>query len=101
MPVGIGYGIKIKGRPLSVMAHLKKIIVEVKAEEICLAHGTIIAIARVENDANYTVYRKGREIGPVVQTLLKETGIDLTNIGGIPELNCFQEHFRDYKIVVY
>jgi len=30
MPVGFGYGIKNKGRPLSVMAHLKKSIVEVK-----------------------------------------------------------------------
>ena len=38
MPVGFGYGIKIKGRPLSVMAHLKKSIVEVKDEENCLAH---------------------------------------------------------------
>jgi len=27
--------------------------VEVKAEENCLAHALIIAIARVENDANY------------------------------------------------
>ena len=101
MPVRFGYGIKNKGRPLSVMAHLKKSIVEVKAEENCLAHALIIAIARVENDANYKAYRQCRKICPVVQTLLKVTGIDLTRGGGIPELNCFQEHFRDYKIVVY
>jgi len=44
---------------------------------------------------------KVRKIHPAVQTLLKETGIDLTREGGIPELNRFQEHFRDYKIVVY
>jgi len=44
----------------------------------------------------YTAYRKGRKIRPVVQTVLKETGIDLTNGGGITEPNCFQEHFRDY-----
>ena len=54
MPVGFGYGIKTKGRPLSAMAHLKKCIVEVKAEENCLAHALIIAIARVDNDADYT-----------------------------------------------
>ena len=33
MPVGFGYGFKTKDKPLSVMAHLKKSIVEVKAEE--------------------------------------------------------------------
>ena len=70
-------------------------------EENCLAHALLIAIARVDNDANYKAYRQGRKICPVVQALLKETGIDLTNGGGIPELNHFQEHFRDYKIFVY
>ena len=33
MPVGFGCGIKTKGRTLSVMAHLKKSIVGVKAED--------------------------------------------------------------------
>jgi len=61
----------------------------------------IIAIAKVDNDAGYTAYRKARKIRPVVQTLLQRTCIDLTNGGVIPELNRFQEHFRDYKIVVY
>jgi hypothetical protein len=41
----IGFGVKSKGRPLSVMAHLKRSIIEVKAETICLAHALIIAIA--------------------------------------------------------
>jgi len=102
MPTDFGRdALKSRGRPLSVMAHLKKNIVEVIAKENCLAYALIIAIARVENDANYTAYRKGRKIRPVVQSLLKETGIDLTNGGGIPELNRFQEYFRDYKIFVY
>ena len=92
MPVRFGYGIKTKGRPLSIMAHLKKIIVEVKAEENYLAHALIIAIARVENDAKYKAYRQGRKIRPVVQALLQQAGIDLTSGGGIPELNRFQEH---------
>jgi len=48
MPMGYGkHAIKSMGRPLSVMAHLKSSIVEVKAEENCLAHALIIAIARV------------------------------------------------------
>jgi len=70
------------------MAHFKTIIVEVKAQENCLARALIVAIARVENNADYTAYRKGRKIHPVVQLLLRRVGIDLTNSGGIPELNC-------------
>jgi len=38
---------------------------------------------------------------PVVQTLLEVTGIDLSNGAGIPEIVSFQEHFREYKIIVY
>jgi len=83
------------------MTHLKRSIVEVEAEENCLAHALIIAIARVDNDTNYKPYRQGRKIRPVVQTLIQETGIDLTSGAGIPELNHFQEHFGDYKITVY
>ena len=48
MRVGFGFrgnGIKTKGRPLSVMAHLKKSIIQVKTETDCLAHALIIAIA--------------------------------------------------------
>jgi len=59
MPVGFGYGIKTKGRPLSVMAHLKRSIVEIKATDNCLAHAFIIAIASVEKDSNYDSYRRG------------------------------------------
>jgi len=70
--------------------------VELKAEKNCLAHALIKAIAKVDNDAIYTAYRKGRKIRPVVETLLKETCIDLTKGAGILELNCFQD-----KIVVY
>jgi hypothetical protein len=29
------------------------------------------------------------------------TGIDLTDGGGIPELMRFQEHFKEYRIVVF
>ena len=56
MPVGFGFrgdGIKTKCRQLSVMAHLKTTIIEVKAENICLAHALIIAIVKLMNDSNY------------------------------------------------
>jgi len=101
IPVGFGRGIKTRGRPFSVKAHLKECIVEVKAEENCLPHALIIAIAKVDNDQNYTAFRKGRKIHSVDQTLQQETGLDLNNGAEIPELINFQEHFRDYKILVY
>jgi hypothetical protein len=105
MPVGFGNGdgIKSKGRPLEIKAHLKKSIVQVKAETNCLAHALVIAKARVDNDPNYNSYRdsRNRKIIPAVQHLL-ETEINLDNGGaGILELARFQEHFNDYKIVVY
>jgi hypothetical protein len=36
-----------------------------------------------------------------VDNLLATTGIDLTNGGDIPELIKFQEHFKEYRIVVF
>jgi len=92
---------KSRGRQLSVMAHLKTSLVEVKASQNCLAHAIIIAIAKVENDPNYKAYRQGRKIRPAVQELLAKTGVDLSEGGAIPELLKFQEHFREYEITVY
>jgi len=102
MLVGFGKNVlKRRGRPVFVMAQLKRTIVEVKAEENCLAHALVIAIAKVENDPNYKAYRQGRKICHEVQTLLKTTGTDLSNDAGIPKFVRFQEYFREYKIVVY
>jgi hypothetical protein len=42
----------------------------------------------------------GRKIHNVVDNLAT-TGIDLENGGGIPELENFQDHFGQYKILVY
>jgi hypothetical protein len=84
------------------MAHLKRSIIEVKAEQNCLAHALIIAIARLNNDSNYISYRKGNRIRPEVDYLLRTTGIDLTDGGRIPQLTPFQEHFKTYyRIIVY
>jgi hypothetical protein len=49
IPVGFGH-VTTKGRQISVMAHLKRSIIEVKAAENCLAHALVIAIARIKND---------------------------------------------------
>jgi len=47
MPVGFGKSTaKNRGITLSVMSHLKTSIVEVKAEENCLAHALIIFLRR-------------------------------------------------------
>ena len=102
MPVGFGGdGMKRKGRQLATMANLKRSIVQVRAEENCLAHALVIAIARLNKDPNYTAYMKGRKIRRVVRQLLETTAIDLKNGGGIPEQTRFQEHFHEFKIVVY
>ena len=54
MPVGFGGGaIKGMGSPISVMAHLKKSIIEIKATDNSLPHALIIAIARIEHNSYY------------------------------------------------
>jgi len=73
----------------------------VKAEENCLAHAFVIAIARLENDPKYNSYRRGCRIRPVVQNVCKTIGIDLSTGTVIPELLRFRSQFRDYKIIVY
>ena len=60
-----------------------------------------MTIARLTNDPKYKSYRRGRRIRPVVQRLLQTTGIDLQKGGGIPEIQRFQEHYTEFKIVLY
>ena len=102
MPVGFRrVALKTKGRPTSAIAHLNKSIVEVKAEENCLAHALLIAISRLNKDPNYNSYRRGYKIRPAVQNLLETTGINLDRGGGFRELAQFQEHFKEYRIVIF
>jgi hypothetical protein len=100
MPVGFGR-VKTKGRPVDVLAHMERSIIEVKAKENCLANALVIAIAKATNNPNYNSYRRGYKISPVVDNLLVTTGIDLSQGAGIPEIERFHEHFGEYKIVVY
>jgi hypothetical protein len=65
MPVGHGL-VKTWGRQLATMTRLTRSIIEVKAEQNCLAHVQIIALAGVNNDSNYSSYRKGYKIRPEV-----------------------------------
>jgi hypothetical protein len=100
MPVGFER-FTTKIRQISVMSHFTRSIIEVKATKNCLAHALVIAIAKIKNDPIYNSYRRGMEIFPAVNALLRETGIELRNGGGIPELTKFQEHLSQYRIVVY
>jgi hypothetical protein len=83
-------GIKTKGKTLEVMAHLKKSIIEVKAETNCLAHAPIIAITKMTRDPNYIAYRQGRKIHSVVDNLLTTTRIDLGNGWGNRNYSSFR-----------
>jgi len=101
MPVGFGKAKTSKGRPMSVLAHLKRSIVEVNAEENYLAHALMIAVAKVTKDPGYKAYRQGRKILPKVRELLQVSGVDISRGGWIPELQAFQRHLSQYRIVVY
>jgi hypothetical protein len=62
MSVGYGFrgdGIKAKGRPLQVMAHLKRSLIQLKAETNCVAHALIIVFAKITNEPNYNSYQRG------------------------------------------
>ena len=84
IPVAFGkHASKSMGRPLAVMAQLRRSVVEVKAGDNCLAHNLIQAIAKADKDPNYLSYRHGNKIRPVVRTLLESTGIEFCGGGEI------------------
>ena len=100
MPTGNGRE-KTKGRYIDVMSAIKKSILVVKAKFLCLAHALIIAMARVNGNRKYASYGDGYGLKQPVQDLLRATGFDLTNGGGLNELEQFQNYISDYKIIVY
>jgi hypothetical protein len=57
MPVGFGR-LKTKGRPFKELICGKRSVVEVKAEENCLAHAIVLAIAKLNNHPNYESFKK-------------------------------------------
>ena len=84
------------------MADLKRSIVEVTAEEKCLACTLVITVAKLTNDPNYHSYFKGRKNTFLkVSELLQAAGVDLSRGGGFPELQAFKHHLSQYRIVVY
>jgi hypothetical protein len=100
MPVGNGKRTeKTKVRSLDVLSAIKRTIVTVKAA-LCLAHAIIIAMAKVNNDPKYSSPRDGKALKEPVAELLKASGVDLCNGGGLEELQQFQLYLSDYKIIV-
>ena len=65
-----------------------------------MAHALIIAMAKVNGDSKFASYRDGKGLKESVEKLLKVSGVDLSNGGGFKELQQFQEHLSDYKIIV-
>jgi hypothetical protein len=55
----------------------------------------------VNSDPKYESHRHGRCLQKTVEDLLKASGVDLTNGGGLEEIRQFQEYLSDYRIVVF
>jgi hypothetical protein len=89
MPVGFGR-VKSKGRPHSVMTHMKKALRSQTRNELS---GSCSDNSHRKSDKRpyYKAYRRGRKILPAVQTLIATTGIDLSEGAGIPEIDRFQD----------
>jgi len=99
MPAGNGKKAeKTKGRSLDVLSAIKRSIV--KAAFLCLAHALIIAMARVNGDPKYKSYKNGYGLKKPVEQLLKATGVDSPNGGGLKNFK-FQQYLSDYKIIVF
>ena len=93
--------VKTKERSLHVTNAIKMSIVSVKAGINSLAYALIIGMARLNGDLMYQSYRHGYGLKKPVYDLLKVSGVDLSNGGGFRNLQKFQEHFSDYKIIVF
>jgi hypothetical protein len=65
MPIGHPQGITAKGRPLEIMTHMKRSIIEVKAEENYLAHA-LISIARLTIQITTHIVREKRYVLPLI-----------------------------------
>jgi hypothetical protein len=66
-----------------------------------MAHALIIAMARVNGDPKYELYRHGKCMKKPVEDLLVASGVDLSNGGGLEELEQFQVYLSDYKIIMF
>jgi hypothetical protein len=81
---------KAKGRPLNVLSAIKRRFTVEKAAFLCMSHALIIAMARVNGDTKYELYRNGKCLKKPVEDLLEVSGVDLSNGGGLEKLQHLQ-----------
>jgi len=86
---------KTKGRSLDAMSAIEESIVGLNAVFLCLAHALIIAVARVNGHSKQKSYRNGYGLKKLVEGLLKASGVNLRNAGGLEKLWQFQEYLSD------
>jgi hypothetical protein len=90
MPPGNGNGAeKTKGRALDILSAIKRSIDVVKSAFICFVHALSIAMARENGKPKYASYRGGYKLDKAVEELLKASGVDLYNGGGLEGLQQF------------
>jgi hypothetical protein len=58
-------------------------------------------MAQVNGDPKYKSYRNGYGIDGPVEEHLKNSAVDLSDGGGLEELEQFQDHLSDYQIIGY
>ena len=66
---------------------------------MCLAHALKIAMTKVNSDSKYESYRDGKGLKKPVEELLKASGVDLSNGGGLKNFNSFRSTFRITKLL--
>jgi hypothetical protein len=98
---GDGRSLNARGHALNTLSHEKRSIVRVKSKKNCLASAIVIAMASLAGDSKYNQLRKGyKPLKARVAKLLRESGVNLENGGGIKELKQFQAYLSDYHLVV-
>ena len=91
----------LKNKSLESMIRRKKSIVEIKNnDQLCAARALVTAKAKVDNDNNYNTIKRGT----LIQTNLAQQLHQAANVPegpcGLEEIAKFQEHLKDYQIVV-
>jgi hypothetical protein len=98
MPVGFGRTQTPRGRSLLAMAHIKRSVVQIRAERDGLAHALVVAIARVTDDPEYRKYSDGRNKMKIlfkIMEFFRATGIDLGGGGGSQNYRPFNVTYRN------
>ena len=85
------------GRPLSVKVHVKKSIVQVKAEKNCLAHALIRAIAKVTKTPITLHNSRGGKYTPQSISYLRRQVSAFTIVGESPNSNVFRTTFNNIR----